>query len=264
MKRWVAVALMVLANVALADEKEGWEVHDRKRPQPPVVTPGEPSTQEKAGKPPSDAIVLFDGGSLSNWKKEDGSEAKWKVENDYIETVKGTGNIQSKEEFGDVQVHVEWMTPKGTEGKDQHRGNSGVFLMGQYEMQVLDNRGSETYPDGTAGGAYGQYPPQANALREQGEWQTYDIVFHPPKYSAEGMKEPARVTAFVNGVLTLDDVKLLGPTQHAVLTSYPPTHPAKGPIGLQDHGAPVRFRNIWVRELKDAPVPPVKSSTEKH
>jgi hypothetical protein len=152
------------------------------------------------------------------------------------------------------------MTPTGTDGKDQHRGNSGVFLMGMYEIQILDNHGSKTYPDGTAGGAYGQHVPQANALRPQGQWQTYDIVFHRPKYSADGMKEPARATVFVNGVLTLDNVALLGPTKHKELTSYPPTHPEKGPIGLQDHGEPVRFRNVWVRELKDAPPAPVKSA----
>jgi hypothetical protein len=264
MNRCAVVAMMVLSTICLADEKEGWEVHDRKRPQPPVVAPAEPSTQEKAGKPPSDAAVLFDGSSLSKWQGADGNEAKWKVENEYLETAKGTGNIQTKQEFGDVQLHVEWMTPAGTEGKDQHRGNSGVFLMGQYEIQVLDNHGSETYPDGTAGGAYGQYPPQANALRPQGQWQFYDIVFHPPVYEGEKVAKPARATAFVNGVLTLDDVALLGPTKHGELASYPPTHPKTGPVALQDHGAPVRFRNIWVRELKEAPVPPVRAAKEAH
>jgi hypothetical protein len=161
-----------------------------------------------------------------------------------------------------VQVHVEWMTPTGNEGKDQHRGNSGVLLMGMYEVQVLDNHGSETYPDGTAGAIYGQYPPQVNALRPQGQWQTYDIVFHRPKYEGEKVKEPARLTVFVNGVLAQDNVASLGPVQHKMLTTYPSTHPEKGPLQLQYHGEKVRYRNVWLRELKDAPVPPVKPAGE--
>jgi hypothetical protein len=263
MIRTIIMALLISACAVVAQEKQGWEVHDRKRPQPAVVMPGEPSTQEKAGTAPSDAVVLFDGKDLSQWKGKDG-DAQWKVENGYFEVTKGKGQISTTKDFGDVQLHVEWMTPKGTEGKDQHRGNSGVFLMGMYEIQVLDNYGSETYADGTAGGAYGQYPPQANALRPQGQWQMYDIVFHPPVLDGSKVSKPARLTVFVNGVLTLDNVALLGPTKHKELTSYPPEHPKTGPIALQDHGELARFRNIWVRELKEAPVPPVRSAGEGH
>src|SRR6266511_5117237 len=143
----VVVVGLIVASAAMAQEK--WEVHDRKRPQPVVVTPPTASTQEQPGTAPSDAIVLFDGKDLSQWQGTDGGEAKWKVENGTIEIAKGTGNIGTKKEFGDMQLHIEWMIPEGTEGKDQHSGNSGVFLIGQYEVHVLDNYKSETYADGT-------------------------------------------------------------------------------------------------------------------
>jgi hypothetical protein len=256
--RFLMAATIITAPALAA--AEDYEVHDMKRPQPAVVTPGTASTPEQAGKPPSDAVVLFDGKDLSKWESEkDKSAARWKVENGDMVVEPKTGAIQSKEEFGDVQLHVEWMEPKGTEGKSQGRGNSGVFFMGLYELQVLDSYNNETYPDGMAGSMYGQRPPLVNAARPQGEWQTYDAVFRAPKYENGKVVQPARVTVFFNGVLVQDNAELLGPTKHKALATYPSEHPAKGPIELQDHGNPLRFRNIWVRELKgDAPKPPVK------
>jgi hypothetical protein len=240
-------------------------VNDRSRPQPPVVTPPTPSTQEKPGDPPSDAVVLFDGKDLSHWVDKTGKgEPKWKVENGYFEVAKGTGQISTKEGFGDCQLHVEWMAPNPPVGKDQDRGNSGIFLMSRYELQVLDNYKAETYADGMAGAIYGQYPPQVNATRPPGEWQVYDVVFHAPRFNEDGsVKEPARETVFLNGLLVQDDVSLKGATAHMTLAKYA-KHAEKMPITLQDHGHPVRYRNIWIRPIAaEKPVAPVMAG-EKH
>ena len=257
--RWqMAVGAMVvtLGSVSLYAEQPpegGYEVHDKRRPQPVAVTPPTPSTQDQAGKAPSDAVVLFDGSDLSKWvsAKEEtkGQPAPWKVVDNVIEVVPKSGYIQTKDEFADCQLHVEWLEPAGLTSKSQGRGNSGIFLMGLYEVQVLDNYQSETYADGSAGGIYGQYPPLVNAVRPPGQWQSYDIVFHPPVYEGEKVVKPARETVFLNGLLVQDDVELIGPTQHKELTKYPTTHPSKGPVSIQDHGNPIRFRNIWVREI---------------
>jgi hypothetical protein len=258
-------ALWTVCALAAEEEKEGFEVHDMKRPQPVVVIPPTPSTQEQPGKAPSDAMVLFDGTDLSKWKSEKGEAAPWKVVDGVMEIAPKTGAIQTADEFADVQLHIEWMELPGTTGKSQGRGNSGVFLMGLYECQVLDCYENETYPDGTAGGIYGQYPPLVNPCRPQGQWNVYDIVFHPPKYDGEKVVKPARATVFLNGLLVQDDMELLGPTKHKELASYPPTHPEKGPIMLQDHGNPVRFRNIWVRPIpSDKPPAPVKPAGAGH
>lgn len=226
----------------------GYHVHDGERMQPPIVEPGEPGTQQTTGRPPSDAVVLFDGSSLAGWRGRDG-EAGWKVENGYMEVVPGTGDITSVETFGDVQLHVEWMAPSVVKGNGQGRGNSGIFLMGAYEIQVLDCYDNPTYPDGTTGGLYGQYPPLVNACRPPGTWQTYDIFWTAPRFEGERLVSPAYATVVLNGILLHHHTELLGPTQHRNLPQYTP-QPPEGPIRLQDHGDLVRFRNIWARRLK--------------
>jgi hypothetical protein len=228
-----------------------WHVHDGERPQPKVITPGEFSTKDKPGTPPSDAVVLFDGKDLSKWKHGDG-EAKWKVENGYFEVVKDTGYMLSKENFGpDMQLHIEFATPSVVVGDGQGRGNSGVFFYGPnvYEIQILDSYNNPTYPDGQATAIYGQTPPLVNASRKPGEWQVYDIIFEGPRFKDGKLERPAFATVLHNGVITQNHTELLGPTLHRQVGVYTP-HPEKGPIALQDHGNPMRFRNIWIRELK--------------
>ncbi|HOX56047.1 MAG TPA: DUF1080 domain-containing protein [Candidatus Paceibacterota bacterium] len=234
----------------LAQPDPNWIDHDRNRPQPPVVAPATASTQDQAGKPPSDATVLFDGGNLSQWVSMDGSPTKWITRDGYMECVKGSGYIRTLQCFGDCQLHVEWATPVPGEGKGQGRGNSGVFLgLTRYEIQVLDSYENTTYADGGAGSIYGQYPPLVNVCRPPGQWQTYDIVYTAPRFDAEGkLISPAYMTVFQNGVLIQNNVELTGPTDWLDRAPYQP-HPEKQPISLQDHGNPVRFRNIWVREL---------------
>jgi Domain of Unknown Function (DUF1080) len=262
------VMAMVVTNLALsasARENIEYEVHDGRRPQPTVITPGTFSTQDRAGTPPSDAIVLFFGKDLSSWESVKGGDAPWQVVDGDIQCVPGSGNIQTKQQFGDVQLHLEMLEPQGTQGRSQERGNSGVFLQGLYEIQVLDNYKSETYPDGMAGAIYGQYPPLVNACRPQGEWQTYDIIFHAAKLQNGKVVKPARVTAFFNGVLVHDDTDLIGPTGRESLASYPASLPGKGPLQLQDHNDPVHYRNIWVRELPaEKPQPPVRPAGENY
>ena len=227
-----------------------WHVHDGTRPQPKVVTPGEASTQEKPGTPPSDAVVLFNGRDLAQWRSAKGDAAKWKVENGYVEVAPKTGDIFTTGEFGpDVQLHVEFATPPPV-GDGQGRGNSGVFLFGVYEFQVLDNYDNPTYPDGQAGSVYGQMPPLVNASRKPGEWQTYDIFFTAPRFAEDGkVTKPGYVTIVHNGVLVQNHTELIGMTGHRNLPGYK-KHGEKGPIKLQDHNNPMRFRNLWIRELK--------------
>ncbi|HEX2523323.1 MAG TPA: DUF1080 domain-containing protein, partial [Terriglobia bacterium] len=206
----------------------------------------------------------FDGRDLSQWRSEDGSPAKWVAATGYMESVKGSGYVFSRRTFGDVQLHVEWAAPVPAMGKSQGRGNSGVFLMGQYEIQVLDSFENETYADGQAAAIYGQYPPLVNVCRPPGEWQSYDIVFRRPRFDRTGgLLKPARVTLLHNGVLVQDNVALWGPTNWLQHSPYQ-AHPDRLPISLQDHGNPVRFRNIWLRELPEwnEPGPPsAKSDT---
>ena len=224
--------------------------HDRNAPQPPVVAPGEASTQAQMGKPPSDAIVLFNGKDLSNWESVNGGPAEWKVEEGYFATVPKKGDIRTKQAFGDCQLHVEYAAPSPPHGVDQDRGNSGVYLMSSYEVQVLDSYESKTYPDGQAAALYGQYAPLVNACRPPGQWQTYDIVFHGPRFDAAGkLTRAATLTVLHNGVLVQDHVTVLGRTdgEHQ---PYEQT-PTKLPLKLQDHNHPVRFRNIWIRELAE-------------
>ncbi len=219
-----------------------WHVHDGERPQPTVITPGTFSSQEQTGKPPSDAIVLFDGTDLSKWKN-----SKWKLENGAM--IASGGQQESVEQFGDIQLHVEWTSPSPGQGSGQGRGNSGVFLMGRYEIQVLDCYENQTYPDGQTAAIYGSYPPLVNACRKPGEWQTYDIIWEAPVFDGDKVKKPAFVTVIHNGVVVHNHTEVLGNTNHKQAASYTP-HAAKGPIALQDHGNPVKYRNIWVRPLK--------------
>ncbi|NLM79459.1 MAG: DUF1080 domain-containing protein [Ruminococcaceae bacterium] len=229
-----------------------FRVHDDDRPKPPVVRPATPSMPNgAAGQPPSDAVILFSGKNLDNWvDSKDSEPAQWKVEHGYMEVVPGTGSIQTKETFGDCQLHVEWAAPTEIVGTSQGRGNSGVFLMGQYEIQVLDCYDNPTYADGVTAGIYGQWPPLANACRKPGEWQVYDIIWEAPRFEGDKLVRPAFVTVLFNGVVVQNHTQLIGPTTFRDTAGYT-AHPSQGPLMLQDHANPVRFRNIWYRKLGD-------------
>lgn len=224
-----------------------WRVHDDTRPRPKVITPG-----QKVGDAPSDAIILFDGKDLSEWVTGDGKPAGWKVENGYMEVPPrkspGAGDIWTKRQFGDVQLHVEFATPAEVVGNSQGRGNSGVFFFGQYEVQVLDSYENKTYADGQATALYGWKPPLVNASRKPGEWQAYDIIFEAPRFEEGKLLKPAFITILHNGVVTQHRQAYLGATGHKRVAQYR-AHPEKGAIKLQDHGNPMRFRNLWIREL---------------
>ncbi|MBE7540325.1 MAG: DUF1080 domain-containing protein [Opitutaceae bacterium] len=234
------------------DDLHAWAVHDRNRVQPPRVEPGASSTQQTPGKPPSDAVVLLDGteDSLANWisDKPEGGPIKWALKDGALEVVPKTGYIRTRVEFGDVQLHVEWASPTVIKGESQGRGNSGIFLHGLVEVQVLDNNNNPTYADGFATAVYGVNPPMANALRPTGQFQSIDIVFRRPIYVGDHMVDPGYVTVFCNGVLVQDHTPLEGPTGHIKRTVSKP-FPEKAPLRLQDHGDLVRYRNIWIREL---------------
>lgn len=221
-----------------------WRVHDSARPQPPVVKPAEGANL--AAKAPADALVLFDGKDASAWTSG-GKPCPWKLEDGCME-VNGGGSIETREHFGDVQLHLEWASPAKVESESQGRGNSGVFLMGRYEIQILDSFENPTYADGAAAALYGQYPPAVNASRGPGEWQSYDIFFRAPRFEGERLVSPAVVTVMHNGVVVHHAREFLGATRHREVAVYS-AHAATGPIGLQDHGNPLRFRNIWVRKL---------------
>jgi len=219
-----------------------WAVHDNNRPNPSVI-------QAEAGKIPSDAVVLFDGTSLDAWVSgKDSGPAKWKLIDGAMEVVKGTGEIRTKQSFGDCQLHIEWASPTVVAGNGQGRGNSGIFLMGQHEIQVLDSYDSVAYADGQAGSVYAENPPLVNACRKPGEWQTYDIVFHQPVWNGDTLVHAGSVTVIHNGVVVQDHWEFEGMTTHCrrrPITKYE----NKLPLRLQDHGNPVRFRNIWIREI---------------
>ncbi len=224
-----------------------WHVHDPDRPQPLVVTPGTFSTQANPGQPPSDAIVLFNGGDLSQWRDSSGKPAQWKVENG--EMTVGKGYLYTKQEFGDIQLHVEFAEPTPPVGNGQGRGNSGVFLMGKFELQVVDSYQSPTYPDGQMAALYGQHPPLVNACLPPGQWQVYDIIFNAPRFGKDNqLLSPAYITVFHNGVVVQNHQAYLGPTRHRSRLPYTPL--SVGPVALQDHQCPVRYRNIWVRPLQ--------------
>jgi Domain of Unknown Function (DUF1080) len=227
-----------------------WLGHDRTRPLPLVVDPGVASTADKAGKAPSDAVVLFDGANSSAWCAMDGQPTKWVTHDGALECVPGGGYARTLQSFGECQLHIEFATPSPAHGNSQGRGNSGVFFgMGKYEVQVLDSYDNKTYADGSCGSVYNQYAPLVNASRKSGEWQTYDILWTPPRFATDGaLKSAARVTVFHNGVVIQNNVELIGETGWLERAPYK-AHPEKLPLALQDHGNPVRYRNIWVREL---------------
>lgn len=261
---FILCSMTAQAQDVKPEESEVWE------PVPPVVTPGDLGLEE----PPSDAIILFDGDNLSEWQKPqfrgepttaDGveemlekwdqnfthEEAQWNISDGDLVVNPGTGAIETKQEFDDFQLHIEWLAPVDEGKSGQGYSNSGVFLMSLYEIQVLNSYENKTYSNGQAGSIYKQHIPLVNASRPPGEWQAYDIVFTAPEFNKDGsLESPARVTAFHNGVLILNNVKLKGPTVYIDEPRYVP-HPAKMPLRLQDHGNQVRFRNIWIRPLSD-------------
>jgi hypothetical protein len=218
-----------------ADEAEIPEPKD----EPPVINPG---------PPPSDAIVLFDGKDLSQWQGDKGGPAKWEIKDGFA-TVNGTGSISTRQAFGDCQLHVEWASPKEVKGEGQGRGNSGIYFQGRYELQVLDSYNNKTYFHGQAGAIYKQQAPLVNASRKPGEWQAYDIIFHAPRFDPDGkLLDSATMTVLHNGVLIQDHAEVKGPTAPKGAPKYK-AHPARQPLVLQDHHNPVRYRNIWIREL---------------
>ena len=225
-----------------AEQGREWAVHDPARPQPARV-------ETAHGRAPSDAVVLFDGTDLSAWTSGDGP-AKWAVRDGFFEVVPGSGGIRTREGFGSCQLHIEWMIPETNSCEGQKGCNSGVFFMERYELQILGSNPNETYVDGMAGSMYGQYPPLVNPCRPNGEWNTYDIVFHAPVFGSDGsLEKPGTMTVFFNGVLVQDHSVIQGATAHMAKAKYS-AHEAALPIGLQDHGDPIRFRNIWLRPLK--------------
>jgi hypothetical protein len=225
-----------------------WHVHDPARPRPPIVTPG-----ATPGAAPSDAVVLFDGKDLSKWSqrgpKGEVVDPKWPVKEGYFETGARSGSLYTRDSFGDVQLHVEWSAPTPVVGNSQGRGNSGVLLMGLYEVQVLDSYDNLSYADGQAGAIYGQWPPLVNAARKPGEWQTYDIIFEAPRFDGTKLIKPAYQTVIWNGVVIHNRKEVMGPMIYRDVASYKTPHAAELPLMLQDHNNPVRYRNIWIRRL---------------
>jgi hypothetical protein len=253
----VFIALLLCPSIYRAQQPQGdpkltevWE------PVPRVITPG------LGTAPPSDAIVLFSGNDLSEWQHGDGSPAKWTIADGAFTLRKGTGDIRTKRAFGDCQLHVEWRAPVKIEGDGQERANSGVFLMGRYEVQILDSYNNPTYSNGQAASIYKQHSPLVNASRPPGEWQSYDIFFRAPRFTENGgVRMPAYITVIHNGVLVQDHVELKGSTVFIGAPSYE-KHSPKEPLVLQGHGKFVNYRNIWIRELS-APTPPQQSAAEK-
>lgn len=222
-----------------------WRVHDIDRPRPRAVDPGTASTQERPGRPPSDAIVLFDGKDTSRlvWPARG-----WKMENGYLEITGKGRDLVSRDSFGDIQLHVEWMTPPNPRHVGQSRGNSGIILMGRYEIQVLDSYDAATYADGQAASMYGQFPPLVNASRKPGEWQTYDIIFEAPRFEGDKMMKPPIVTVLHNGVLVHNHQAFIGQMAHRIHKPFQP-HGAEAPLVIQNHDVPVRYRSIWLRRI---------------
>ena len=234
---FVSFCFGILAQEWKPELTEKWE------PVPPVVTPGNGTA------PPSDAIILFDGTDMKQWERVDGGPVGWKLDDGAMTVVKKSGSIQTKQSFGDIQLHLEWRAPAKVEGEGQGRGNSGVYIQGRYEVQVLDCYENTTYPNGQTGSIYKQHIPLANACRPPGEWQTYDIIFMAPRFKENGsLFTPATVTVLHNGILLLNHVVIKGKSEYIGLPEYK-AHPLKQPLMLQDHNNPVSFRNIWVREL---------------
>ena len=240
------VVLVALVSGYSTTQKHRWAVHDKNRPLPSVVVPA-----KLPGQPSSDAVILFDGSDLSQWVSTEGDgPAKWKVENGYMEVVDKTGSLRTRRSFGDCQLHIEWATPTQITGSGQDRGNSGVYLMGRYEVQVLDSYNNVTYADGQAASIYGQNPPMVNACRPPGQWQSFDIIFRRPIFKGKKVAKPATITVLHNGVLVQDHWVIEGPAVHKKRAKYS-LHEDKLPLMLQNHHNPVRYRNIWLRELPE-------------
>lgn len=238
-----ATAVFLLA-AAPQQEKKEWGVHDKERPQPAMVEGA------AHGKAPSDAIVLFDGKSLDKWTGNN-NNASWEVKDGYFQVKPGSGNIRTKDGFGSCQFHIEWMVPETCNCNGQQGCNSGLFFMDRYELQILGSNPNKTYVDGMAGAMYGQYPPLVNPCRPNGQWNTYDVIFHAPKFNEDGsVAKPGTMTVIFNGVLVQDHSEIWGATAHAARAKYS-KHEAKLPIGLQDHGDALCFRNVWLRPLAD-------------
>lgn len=228
-----------------------WRVHDRTRPQPRKVTPGQPVPTPAA---PSDAIVLFDGKDLSKWvgggRGGAVTEPRWKVENGYMEMTPAGGGLTTRDSFGDIQLHLEWTTPPVTDPTrvGQFRGNSGIILMGRYELQILSSYDNPTYADGSAGSIYGLYPPMVNPCLPEGQWNSFDLVFEAPRFDGDKLAKPAFLTLFFNGLVVHNRAQLLGATARLPIAAYTP-HEPELPLSLQAHVGPARYRNIWVRRL---------------
>lgn len=234
---------LVIVSIAAAAQKEP-ALTEIWQPEPRVITAG-----KTAADAPSDAIVLFGGKDLAEWQGKDGRPAKWKLENDAMTVTKGAGEIRTRKSFGDCQLHIEWRSPAEVKGQGQGRGNSGIFLMGLYELQVLDSYNNRTYSNGQAGSIYKQIPPLVNACRKPGEWQTYDIIFTAPRFNKDSsVQSQGRITVLHNGVLVQNNAAIWGATQYIGIATNT-WHKEKEPIILQDHGDAVSFRNIWIREL---------------
>lgn len=240
----IVFTVLALAGPACLLYGQNLQLTESPTPQPRVITP---SDREQAQAPPSDAVILFGGDDLSAWTHADGTPAGWDVADGILTVKPKTGSIQTKDNFEDFQLHVEWSSPGVVKGEGQFRGNSGVILQGRYEVQILDSYENETYVNGQAGSIYKQYPPLVNAMQQPGKWNTYDIIFTAPRFKPDGsLHSPARITVLHNGVLVQNNSTVLG------ITNLPlPEYKAhgRGPIVLQDHGDLVRFRNIWIREL---------------
>lgn len=245
LKRLVIVCTVSILSNHLAAQKDP-KTTEVWTPEVKIVTPGKSNTEA-----PSDAIVLFNGTSGAGWKHKNGDDAKWTVADNAFTVKPGTGDIQSKQKFGDCQLHIEWRVTPNVTGDGQNRGNSGIYLMGRYEVQVLDNYNNinKTYVNGQAGSIYKQHAPLVNACKAAGEWQTYDIIFTAPRFSEKGnVIEPARITVIQNGVLVQNNSTIWGNTVYIGSPTYE-KHDAKEPLILQDHGNTTSFRNIWIREL---------------
>ncbi len=276
--RHLALAILVLASrlfAAAADNPPAadlgykdtpiipgtpWHVHDSDRPRPPVVTPGPGFSQLALA--PADAVALFDGKDLARWSDSRGNPSRWKVADGWFESTRGSGGIRTREKFADFQLHIEFATPASVTGTSQGRGNSGILINGIYEVQILDSYNNPTYADGQAAALYGQQPPLVNASRPPGEWQTYDLVFESPRWDDKGvLVKKAAVTVIHNGLVVQNHTEFFGSTDgvgaipHKALGAYGQRHPPEVFIELQDHGNPVRFRNIWLRPLVPASVP---------
>ncbi len=241
----LAVALAATTTYAQDQSKKTPESTEIWEPQPRLVTPA-----EKPGEAPADATILFDGKSFDNWTTPEGGVPKWTLKDGAMTVLAGSKEIKTKKEFGDFQLHIEWRSPAevNPQKTGQGRGNSGIFLQGRYELQVLDNYNNKTYANGQASSIYKQHIPLVNACRKPGEWQYYDVIFTAPRFNAEGrVLFPAYVTVLHNGIITQNHIAIWGPTEYIGLPVYKAAD--KGPIILQDHGDAVSFRNIWIREL---------------